>query len=83
MDHLARDVHGSVLGLVGYGHIGREVARRAEGFAMEVLHHTRTTTGFPGYVAGLDELLEVADVVSLHVPLTEATRHLIGPASWR
>jgi glyoxylate reductase len=78
MDHLARDVHGSVLGLVGYGHIGRQVARRAEGFGMEVLHHTRTTTGFPGYVAGLDELLEVADVVSLHVPLTQATHHLIG-----
>jgi glyoxylate reductase len=77
-DHLARDVHGSVLGLVGYGHIGRQVARRAEGFGMEVLHHTRTTTGFPGYVAGLDELLATADVVSLHVPLTQATHHLIG-----
>jgi glyoxylate reductase len=78
MDHLARDVHGGVLGLVGYGRIGRQVARRAEGFGMEVLHHTRTSTGFPGYVAGLDELLGTADVVSLHVPLTEATDHLIG-----
>jgi len=78
MDHLARDVHGAVLGLVGYGRIGREVARRAEGFGMEVLHHSRTNTGFPGYVAELDDLLAGADVVSLHVPLTEATRHLIG-----
>lgn len=78
MDHLARDVHGGVLGLVGYGRIGREVARRAEGFGMEVLHHTRTSTGFPGYVASLDELLATADAVSLHVPLTEATHHLIG-----
>ena len=40
-DHLGRDVHGAVLGLVGYGRIAREVARRAEGFGMEVLHHTR------------------------------------------
>ena len=51
MDHLARDAYGGVLGLVGYGRIGREVARRAEGFGMEVLHCTRTPTGFPGYTA--------------------------------
>lgn len=78
MDHLARDVHGGVLGLVGYGRIARQVARRAEGFGMEVLHCTRTPTGFPGHVGSLDELLATADVVSLHVPLTEATHHLIG-----
>ncbi len=77
-DHLARDAHGSVLGLVGYGRIGREVARRADGFAMEVLHHTRRPTGLPGYVDRLDDLLAAVDVVSIHVPLTEATRHLIG-----
>ncbi|HWF23429.1 MAG TPA: D-glycerate dehydrogenase [Acidimicrobiales bacterium] len=78
MDYLSRDVHGGVLGLVGYGRIAREVARRAEGFEMEVLHHSRTDTGQPEYVAELDELLAVADVVSLHVPLTDSTRHLIG-----
>jgi glyoxylate reductase len=78
MDYLSRDVHGGVLGLVGYGRIAREVARRSEGFEMEVLHHSRTDTGQPGYVAELDELLAVADVVSLHVPLTDSTRHLIG-----
>lgn len=77
-DHLGRDVHGAVLGLVGYGRIAREVARRAEGFGMEVLHHTRSPTGFPGYVADLDGLLSTADIVSLHVPLTASTRHLIG-----
>jgi glyoxylate reductase len=78
MDYLSQDVHGGVLGLVGYGRIAREVARRAEGFDMEVLHHSRTDTGLPGYVAELDELLAAADVVSLHVPLTDSTRHLIG-----
>jgi glyoxylate reductase len=78
MDYLSQDVHRGVLGLVGYGRIAREVARRAEGFDMEVLHHSRTDTGLPGYVAELDELLAAADVVSLHVPLTDSTRHLIG-----
>ncbi|MDA8356361.1 MAG: D-glycerate dehydrogenase [Actinomycetota bacterium] len=77
-DHLARDVHGSVLGLVGYGRIAREVARRAAGFGMEVLHHSRTDTGMPGYTASLDALLSASDVLSLHVPLTDHTRHLIG-----
>ncbi len=77
-DHLGRDAHGSLLGLVGYGRVGREVARRAEGFGMEVFHHTRRNTGFPGHLASLDELLERVDVVSLHVPLTAETRHLIG-----
>ncbi len=79
-DHLGRDVWGTCLGLVGYGRIGREVARRAEGFGMEVLHHTRTDTGLPGYVATLAELLARADTVSLHVPLTPDTHHLIGEA---
>ncbi len=76
--YLGRDVHGATLGLVGYGRIGRAVARRASGFGMRVLHHARTPTGEPGYVGSLDELLAGADVVSLHVPLSAATRHLIG-----
>jgi len=78
LDHVALDVHGGLLGLVGYGWIGRAVARRAEGFGMEVLHHTRTATGFPGYMETLEELLAISDVVSLHVPLTQDTHHLIS-----
>jgi glyoxylate reductase len=65
---LGYDVHGATLGIVGFGRIGRAVARRAEGFDMEVLH----TGDVP-----LAELLERADAVSLHVPLTPDTRHLI------
>jgi glyoxylate reductase len=65
---LGYDVHGATLGIVGFGRIGRAVARRAEGFDMEVLH-----TGD----VSLPELLERADAVSLHVPLTPDTRHLI------
>ena len=75
--YLGHDVHGATLGLVGYGRIGRAVARRATGFGMDVVHHTRTPTGEPGRVADLDDLLGRSDIVSLHVPLTDATRHLI------
>jgi glyoxylate reductase len=75
--YLGRDVHGATLGIVGYGRIGRAVARRAAGFGMQVLHHARTTTGEPGYVGDLDELISMSDIISLHVPGGEETRHLI------
>jgi glyoxylate reductase len=72
-----RDVHGARVGLVGYGAIGRAVARRATGFAIEVRHHTRHDTGVAGWVAELDDLLAWSEIVSLHVPLTDTTRGLI------
>ncbi len=75
---LGHDVHGATLGVVGMGRIGRAVARRAEGFTMEVLHTGRGDDGVP-----LDELLERADVVSLHAPLNDATRGMIGAAALR
>jgi glyoxylate reductase len=75
--YLGRDVYGATLGVVGYGRIGRAVARRATGFGMTVLHHTRTDTGEPGWYGDLDELLETADIVSLHIPGGDGTRHLI------
>jgi glyoxylate reductase len=77
-DHLARDVHGATLGLVGFGRIAKAVAQRASGFDMEVIHTTRHDTGLPGFVASLDDLLRRSDVVSLHVPLNDSTHHLIG-----
>jgi len=75
--YLGRDVHGAVLGIVGFGSIGQAVARRATGFGMEVLHHTRTDTGLVGWRGDLDRLLAESDIVTLHVPLTQETRHLI------
>ena len=68
---LGTDLAGATLGIVGRGRIGDAVARRAAGFGMEVVHSSRSS-GLP-----LDELLERADVVSLHTPLTPDTRHLI------
>jgi glyoxylate reductase len=76
-DHLGTDVHGATLGVVGYGRIGRAVARRAAGFDMTVIHYTRHDTGVEGWISDLDELLTAADIVSLHVPLTPETHHLI------
>ena len=75
--YLGRDVHGAVLGVVGFGRIGQAVLRRATGFGMEVLHHTRRDTGMVGWRGDLDRLLAESDIVTLHVPLTEKTRHLI------
>jgi len=74
---LGVDVHGATLGIVGFGRIGQAVARRATGFGMNVLHHSRHDTGREGYVADLDDLLARVDAVSLHVPLTDETRGLI------
>jgi len=75
--HLGQDVFGATLGIVGWGRIGRAVARRAVGFSMEVLHWSRRLRGEPGEVATLDELVSRVDVLSLHVPLTPETTHLI------
>jgi glyoxylate reductase len=75
--YLGRDVHGATLGVVGFGRIGRAVARRAEGFGMRVLHHARRPTNEAGYVDDLDALLAEADIVSLHTPGGPGTHHLI------
>lgn len=77
---LGKDLEGATLGLVGYGRIARALERRALGFSMHVLHHARHATGQPGYVAELDVLLAQADVVSLHVPLTDETAGLFNAA---
>jgi glyoxylate reductase len=70
------EVAGSTLGIVGLGRIGQAVARRAEGFEMRVLYTRRRESEDPHY-RSLEELLAESDVVSLHVPLTDATRGLI------
>jgi glyoxylate reductase len=69
---LGTDVHGKTLGIIGPGRIGRAVARRAEGFGMRVLYAGRE----PGE---LDRVLSESDFVAVTVPLSDATRHLIGP----
>ena len=79
---LGTDVSGRTLGIIGMGRIGQAVARRAAGFAMRVLYTGRQTISSPPGVEwmrrSLDEVLRESDFLSLHVPLTETTRHLIG-----
>lgn len=81
---LGAAVHGSTIGIVGLGRIGRAVARRARGFDQRILYAQRSRA--PAEVeqslgaerVSLDELLSMSDFVSLHVPFTTETRHLIG-----
>jgi glyoxylate reductase len=75
----ALDVHGSTLGIVGFGAVGQAVAGRAQGFGVEVVYHSRNSVaGAPFMNVALDELLQRADTVTLHVALNPETRGLIG-----
>jgi glyoxylate reductase len=81
---LGYDVHGATLGVVGMGAIGQAVARRAAGFGMRVLYTRRSERDAGiGERVTLDNLLRASDFVSLHVPLTGETRHLIGERELR
>lgn len=84
---LGRAVAGATLGIVGMGRIGQAVARRALGWDMQVVYTRRAgplaLEQVPAgarweFRGGVDEILREADIVSLHVPLTPDTRHLIG-----
>lgn len=77
------DLYGKTIGIIGLGKIGRQVARIAQGFGMNVVAFTRKRledrpeTDTFHYVP-LDELLRTADIITLHLPLTAETRHLIN-----
>jgi glyoxylate reductase len=81
---LGPDVHGSTIGIVGFGRIGQAVARRAMGFGMTILYHdlaraeAEVETDYGATFVTLDELLTRSDFVSLHVNLTDQTRHLMN-----
>jgi glyoxylate reductase len=76
---LGNDVYGKTLGIVGMGRIGQAVAKRAAGFDMKILYTARSAKpDAPGTHVELDELLSQSDFVSIHVPMSSKTRHLIG-----
>lgn len=80
---VGREVYGKTLGIVGFGRIGKAVAKRAKGFDMKILVYDiavdeETAKSLGAEVVDLDTLLRESDIVSLHVPLTEGTRHMIG-----
>jgi glyoxylate reductase len=75
---LGDEVSGATLGIVGLGRIGRAVARRARGFEMRIVYtQRREAADSDAEFLSLDELLAQADIVSLHVPLTDETRGLM------
>jgi phosphogluconate 2-dehydrogenase len=79
------DVHGKTLGILGYGRIGQALAHRAAlGFGMPVLYHNLTAVDVPALAgrarhASLDDVLRLADIVAVTMPLTDETRGLMGP----
>lgn len=76
-DHPMHDIAGSTLGLIGFGALGKSVARRAEALGMRVI--ATDVYEFPGKV-DLDTILKESDTISLHCPLTDGTRNIIGAA---
>jgi glyoxylate reductase len=86
---LGMELTGAMLGVVGFGRIGQAVARRALGFGMRVVYSTDIPVAVDDDLQGrvselpLRDLLTTADVITLHVPLTETTHHLIDEAALR
>ena len=83
---LGSDIHGATIGLVGMGRIGQAVAKRAQGFNMRILFNSRSQNKEIAAIeklvgaqpTSLDILLRESDIVSIHVPLTSETHHMIG-----
>ena len=83
MTFLGYDVHGSTLGIVGFGRIGQAVARRAQGFGMRVLYsdlhpNAEIEKQIPAEYVPFSELLADSDFVTIHTPLSSETFHLFG-----
>jgi glycerate dehydrogenase len=79
LDHAIGDLAGSRLGIVGYGALGRRVAQIGRAFGMEIAVTSRSPVADTDVTAlPLDQLLATSDVVSLHLPLTDKTRHMIA-----
>jgi glyoxylate reductase len=89
MEMLGHDVHHATIGIVGFGRIGRAVAKRAAGFSMKILYADAMAA--PPEVerelgvrrVSMDELLAQSDFVTVHVPLMKETHHLIDAAALR
>ena len=84
---LGSDISGKTLGIIGMGRIGQAVARRAMGFDMRILYYDQAPVPeaeeYKAEFVALDELLRESDFVTLHAPLTDETRHMIGSQELR
>jgi glycerate dehydrogenase len=83
-DHPIRDLHGSTLGILGEGVLGQATAQIVRAFGMQVLFADHAPPKAPDVVfTPLEQVLTASDVISLHLPLTDETRNLIGAAELR
>jgi glycerate dehydrogenase len=83
-DHPIRDLHGATLGILGEGVLGQATAHIGRAFGMQVLFADHAPPKAPGVVfTPLDQVLAESDVISLHLPLSDETRNLIGAAELR
>lgn len=80
---VGQDVHHRTLGILGMGRIGQAMARRGSGFSMRILYHDAAPVPVDAEFVSKEQLLRESDFISLHVPLTDATRHYIGEADLR
>ena len=79
LDYPINELAGKTLGIIGYGNLGKRVARIAQGFDMNVVIAARPgTTTIPSGRVSFDELIHTSDVISLHCPLNDNTNNLIG-----
>ncbi len=81
---LGKELQGSTLGIVGMGRIGQAVAQRAKAFGMDIIYHNRSqlspeteNTFNASYRTDIETLAEEADILTLHCPLTDETKHLV------
>ncbi|MGQ9472368.1 MAG: D-2-hydroxyacid dehydrogenase, partial [Candidatus Aminicenantales bacterium] len=74
------ELYGKTLGIIGFGRIGQEVAKRALAFGMKIIAYdvVEPKTDLPVEMVSFDKLLASADIITLHVPFTKETKHLIG-----
>lgn len=79
---LGKDIHSKTIGIIGAGRIGKRFAEKMRGFHMQVLYHNHDRDlgfekSFNALYKSLEDLLKESDIVSIHVPLTKETKHMI------
>jgi glyoxylate reductase len=84
LENIGTSIYGKTLGIIGFGRIGKAVARRAQAMGMRIVYYSRTRQSeaiekdYQATYVSLNELMQTADFISLHTPLTSQTHHLIG-----
>jgi glyoxylate reductase len=84
LENIGMDVYGKTLGIIGFGRIGKAVAKRALAMGMRIVYYSRTKQAdsiekeYQATYVSLEQLMKTSDFISLHTPLTSQTHHLIG-----